>query len=73
MLPGLVLTNSHIFTEFKDIEESQNGLFFIDTAVMSALERLGKTTHIHIYIYIYTYIPLWHINQPSERFRLITY
>ena len=41
MLQGLVLTNSHVFTEFDDSDDCQKGLFFIDAAVMWALEPLG--------------------------------
>ena len=68
MLQGLVLANSHFFTESKTEENLQRGLFFIDDAgVMLALEPLGMTMYVH------KDIPLLHINQPSDRFNLITY
>ena len=47
MLLGLVLANSHVFTEFDDMKNLQRGLFIIDAAVMLALEPLGMTIYIY--------------------------
>ena len=48
VMQGLALVNSHAFSEFKDSEESPKGLFFIDAAVMLALEPLGMTDRISL-------------------------
>ena len=45
-LQGLVLTNSYVFSEFEDSVESPRELFFIDAAVMLALEPLETTGRI---------------------------
>ena len=39
MLHGLVLANSHVFSEFKDSDKSPRGLFFIDADVGSGTSR----------------------------------
>ena len=63
VLQGLVLANSHVFTEFVDSEESSKGdflkiiFFFIDAALMWALEPLGAT------MYRYTSMLLLELNR----------
>ena len=39
MLQGLVLANSHVFSEFEDSDKSPKGLFFIDAAMDSGTSR----------------------------------
>ena len=56
MLQELVLANCHIFTVFQDSEDSPRWAFFIDAAVMLALQHLGMTTYIYVHIYMYIYI-----------------
>ena len=43
VMQGLVLTNSHVFSEMEESKESPKGDFLIDAAVMRALEPLGMT------------------------------
>ena len=45
---GMIVANYHVFSGFKDSEESQKGLFFIGAAVVWALEPLGMTICIYI-------------------------
>ena len=62
VLQGLVLANSHVFTEFNDSEESPKEAFLHscccdDAAVMWSLELLRMAMYMYIYIYIYIYLP----------------
>ena len=64
---GLLLANSHVFTEFEDSEDSPKWAF-----LHLCCYDVGSGTSMVAYMCMHMDIPQWHFNQLSDIVKFIT-